>query len=72
MIEETEGQELSQPAQHQTPKIAVDTNMVYIRNVFLKYLETLYSNTAKGKDSVQLELRTIESILLTELKTSFE
>ena len=48
-------------------------SMVYTCNVFLKYLETLYSLTPrKKKDQVQKELRTIEGILLTRLKASFE
>ena len=45
----------------------------FICNVFLKYLETLYSlKTGKKQDQVQQELRTIESILLTQMKASFE
>ena len=41
--------------------------------MFLKYLETLYSlNTGKKQDQVQQELRTIEGILLTQMKASFE
>jgi len=47
--------------------------VVYIRNVFLKYLETLYAfDTGKKQEVQQKELRTIENILLTELKCSFE
>ena len=47
--------------------------MVYICNVFLKYLETLYSvDTGTKQDVVQQELRTIEGILLTEMKATFE
>lgn len=47
--------------------------MQYVCNVFLKYLETLYSiNTGKKQDQVQQELRTIEHILLTQMRASFE
>jgi len=45
----------------------------YVCNVYLKYLETLYSiNTGKKQDQIQQELRTIEGILLTQMKASFE
>jgi len=39
----------------------------------LKYLDRLYSqDSQKSPDVVQQELRTIESILLTELNATFE
>ena len=42
-------------------------------NLFLKYLDRLYSlEKTKSFEVVQQELRTIESILLTELNASFE
>lgn len=50
-----------------------DEALIYICNVFLKYLETLYSiDTGKKQEVTQQELRTIESILLTEMKATFE
>ena len=48
--------------------------LVYICNVYLKYLETLYQppNSGKKQEQIQSELRTIEQLLLTQLKASFE
>jgi ribonuclease HI len=42
-------------------------------NLFLKYLDRLYSTDQQNRlEVVQQELRTIESILLTELNATFE
>lgn len=42
--------------------------------MFIKYLETLYMPPGAGKkpEQVQAELRTMEQLLLTQLKASFE
>ena len=59
--------------QMQVTDESVRETLVYLCNVFLKYLETLYSlNTGKKQEQIWQELRTIESILLTEMKASFE
>lgn len=49
-------------------------SLAFICNIFLKYLETLYAlnHGSKNKDQVQSELRTMENLLLTQLKASFE
>lgn len=50
-----------------------DGSNTTICNLFLKYLDRLYSPDKQNRpEVVQQELRTIESILLTELHATFE